>query len=116
MTKPAWWAVVVGFAVAHFLSLVGTVFYCVDNYYEQPCPLDPIGYVLASPMYLLLPLLENSALSLLLLPLNSLFWGCVLAEPVRWWCGWPPWRFSLRTLLIIITTAAVLLGILVALR
>jgi hypothetical protein len=86
-------------------------FYCLDHYYAQPCPLDAIGYVLVSPAYFFFPIFGESPVVVTLLPLNSFFWGCVMAEPFRYWCGWPPWRFSLRTLLVITTVIAVLLGI-----
>jgi hypothetical protein len=107
MAKPAWWVVASCFAAGHFLVLFCANYYCYDQYYGQPCPLDPIVDFLLSPAFFF-PLDENTAF--LLLPLNSFFWGCLLAEPVRWWFGWPPWRFSLRTLLIILTLIAVLLG------
>jgi hypothetical protein len=111
MAKPMWWVGAIGSAIAHFAFLVGTIIYCLDHYYEQPCPLDLLGKVLISPAYFFLPLLGNTPLVLVLLPLNSFFWGCALVEPIRWWCGWPPWRFSLRTLLIAFTVIAVLLAL-----
>jgi hypothetical protein len=114
MRKPAWWGVATCFGVAHFIALAGYIFYCLDQYYDAPCPLESTAFVLVLPAYFFFPLVGEAAVCLL--PFNSFLWGCVLAEPVRWWLGWPPWRFSLRTLLIITTLVALLLGASAALK
>jgi hypothetical protein len=111
MTTPAWWVGAVTFAIVHILAFAAVVFYCFDNYYDQLCPIDPIGYVLFSPAYFFTPLFGASAAGLILIPLNSFLWGCVLVEPIRWWCGWPPWRISMRKFLIAFTVIAVLLAL-----
>jgi hypothetical protein len=118
MKTPAWWCAVILFAIAQYVTLILMFLYCLDNYYDKPCPLDSIGYVLVSPAYFFFPLFGDSPLPILLflLALNSLLWGCVLAEPFRWWFGWPAWRFSLRTLPITMTAVSVLLGVSVALK
>jgi hypothetical protein len=118
MTKSVWWGAVILIAIAQYVTLVWIFWYCLDNYYATSCPLDSIGYVLVSPAYFFFPLFGNSPLPifLFLLPLNSFFWGCMLAEPFRWWFGWPAWRFSVRTLLITMTAVAVLLGVCAALK
>ena len=84
-----WWLTAAGFAVVHFLVLLWLFFHCLDNYYDQPCPCDPIGNVLASPINFLLPLFGGTDWVLVLVPFNSFLWGCLLAEPFRWWYGWP---------------------------
>jgi hypothetical protein len=107
-SKPMWWVLAIGFAIGHFTAFGCVFFYCLDNYYDGACPLDWLGMTLVLPAYFIFPLLGK--ISFVLLPLNSFFWGCVLAEPVRWWLGWPSWRFSLRTMLIIMTLIALLLA------
>ena len=105
----AWWITASCLAVAHFLALASVIYYCLDKYYEQPCPLDVVGQGLLMPAYLLFPIARSC--SILLVPLNSFLWGCILAEPLRWWFGWPAWRFSVRTLLVVMTLVSVLLGL-----
>jgi hypothetical protein len=109
LQNPKWWATTLIFAAVHFVALVAANFYCLDNYYDKPCPIDWLGKTLISPAHFFFPLLGNSSAGLFLLPLNSFLWGAVLAEPIRWFCGWPAWRFSLRTMLIVTTVIALLL-------
>ena len=104
-----WWITVACFAVGHFLTVVGVLSYCLDQYYRKACPLDTLGMILVSPVCFL-PLEPHHPLIMPLFLSNSCLWGCVLAEPFRWWFGWKPWRFSLRTLLIATTIIAVVLG------
>jgi hypothetical protein len=111
-----WWLTAIGFAAAHFFVLICLFFYCLDNYYDQSSPLDPIVNVLISPVCFLFPLFGESGWALILVPFNSFLWGCLLAEPFRWWFGWAPWRFSLRTLIVVITLTSVLLGAIAALK
>ena len=98
-------------AAAHFLALVSAFYYCFNNYYAQPCPLGFIEQGLLFPAYLLFSFTREHFIVFVLVPANCFLWGCVLAEPFRWGFGWPAWRFSVRTLLIVMTLVAVLLGL-----
>jgi hypothetical protein len=101
-----YWAAVGCTAIANFSVIVWLFFCTLENYYDKPSPVDWAAELLLFPAILLFPLLGES--SLLIIPLNSVLWGLVLAEPIRWWCGG---RFSLRTLLAAVTIIAILLGI-----
>ncbi len=87
MTRRAWWLTIIGLSICHFAAIVAIGYYCLTRYYEQPCPLDPLGIVLLSPAYLLMP--YAGPVGLLLLPLNSLLWGFSLAALIRRCVGWP---------------------------
>jgi hypothetical protein len=105
-----WWAVAACLAAAHLIALFSVCVSCSDSTVDDPCPLETVGIVLANPAWFLFgPVL--GAGYIILWPLNSLLWGCVLAEPIRWWFGWPPWRFSLRQLLTATALIVLLLGI-----
>jgi hypothetical protein len=114
MMRAPTWIVTAFFATIHFLALVALTLYCLKHYYDQVSPLDPIGYVLLFPAFLVLRLAGNQPLFIVLVPLNSILWGYVLARIFGRWFTWPLWHFSLRMLLVAMTLIAVVLGIFAA--
>jgi hypothetical protein len=67
--------------VGHFFLMAGMLYYCIDQYYEQPCPVNSLAQALAYPAFLLTHLLDDSSfwyLNLLALPINSYLWGVVI--------------------------------------
>jgi hypothetical protein len=114
-----WWRVVFAFASIYWVAWFAAGMNCRDCTADERCLFCPIVEILSFPAIALEPAIEfidaypalgpPAFLSVILI--NSVLWGAVLAEPVRWWFGWPPWRFSLRTLLIATTLVAVVLGL-----
>ena len=115
MLDSKWWSVALALGAIQFLALIVAFNHCADCTADDRCSICSVGDILTFPVNFLFPFLRATPslrpAILILLPANSFLWGCVLAEPVRWWFGWPPWRFSLRTMLIAMTLVAAVLGL-----
>jgi hypothetical protein len=115
MLDARWWRVALTLASIHLLVVLVVWMGCSNCTADERCRQCAVGEILICPALLLDPVVKAAPGLRTVVPLfillNSFLWGCVLAEPVRWWFGWPPRRFSLRTLLIATTLVAILLGL-----
>jgi hypothetical protein len=115
-SKPPFWIAAVIFATAHLLVVGCLICYSGPRWMLPDGPVDEVVdiaiVVLCFPAHFLIErFVDEHPLSLLLLPLNSILWGCILAKPFGKWLLWPMYRFSLRTMLITMTLIAVALGL-----
>ena len=88
-TAPMWF-VVAFFATIHFFASLGLIFYCLVNWtYEQGPTIHPIWFILLSPAVFLFSSIDSEPIILLLVLLNSVLWGCILAKLFGRWFAWP---------------------------
>jgi hypothetical protein len=123
-----WWLLVTGLAAAHFVVLMFVIFsFTVGVYsgprrphYQPPWLYHAFINVFGFPGILITRIARlgpnDGTVGWSLIAVTCLLWGCVWAEPFRRRCGWQPWRFSIRELLLVTTIVAAILGLFVLLK
>jgi hypothetical protein len=110
--KAPMWFVAGFFACLHFLALAALLFYCLDQYYDQPeTPVDPIICVLFPAAFFFPTSIDNPVIGIAAILTNSVVWGYALALVFgRWFC-WPPSRWTLAAMLSVMAMVGVVLGL-----